>query len=306
MIHVNTICYSEKMSRLETCGRGLDRRKDWWHHIRTSGGSGRRRKDGRIRSSDWLGRSGGWGSWWYGRNGSIIRSLDDWGWCGDSLRGGRHIRGSSVGESSFHHLSVILGLGSGLRLWRLKGGSNWCGRWRSDAREMHFLDRGRSRIRSRRSEVGDLHLVNRCGRSGLWNDRLDSNVIRSDIVSRIDWASRGRVGGRVGTRRASSGGVAGDGGGFVIDLEISRILRLLSRSGGGGIVIIMNDFVAVDIRGDQLLVGAHGHELRSEAESVGIGMIVRKAIGGSDDTGEEGGSDIGVESGIVGTLEGEN
>ncbi len=35
-------------------------------------------------------------------------------------------------------------------------------------------------------------------------------------------------------------------------------------------------------------------------------MIVRKAIGGSDDTGEESGSDVGVKSGIVGILEGEN
>ncbi len=147
MIHVNTICYSEKMSRLETCGRGLDRRKDWWHHIRTSGGSGRRREDGCIRSGDRLGRSGGWVGWRHSRSRSIIRSLDGWGRCGDSMRGGRHIRGSSIGKSGLHHLGVILGLGSRLRLRRLKIGSGWSGRRRSDAREMHFFDRGRSGAR---------------------------------------------------------------------------------------------------------------------------------------------------------------
>ncbi len=95
-----------------------------------------------------------------------------------------------------------------------------------------------------------MHLINRCGRCRLRNDRLDGDVIRGDIVSRIDRASRSGVGRRVGTRRASGGGVADGRGGFVIDLEISRILRLLGRSGGRDIVIIMNDFVAVDIRSD--------------------------------------------------------
>ncbi len=54
----------------------------------------------------------------------------------------------------------------------------------------------------------------------------------------------------------------------------------------------MDDFVTLDVRRDKTLVGTHGHELRSDAESVRIGMFVRKAVGSGDDTRKQGGSDV--------------
>lgn len=53
---------------------------------------------------------------------------------------------------------------------------------------------------------------------------------------------------------------------------------------------------------DELLVGAGTHQFRGHVHGVRGGFGVAKAVGGGDDTGEEGGS-FGILEGFVGDCE---
>ena len=70
-----------------------------------------------------------------------------------------------------------------------------------------------------------------------------------------------------------------------------EITTLGSRWGGcvlriiAIIVFIVNGIIITNVRGNELLIGTHRHELRSDAKSVGIGAVIGEAVGGSDDTG---------------------
>ncbi len=74
----------------------------------------------------------------------------------------------------------------------------------------------------------------------------------------------------------------------MVDGEITTLV-----SGWGGcvlrviaiIVFVVNDIITANVGGNELLIGTHRHEFRSDAKSVGIGAVIREAVGGSDDTG---------------------
>ncbi len=70
-----------------------------------------------------------------------------------------------------------------------------------------------------------------------------------------------------------------------------EITTLVSRWGGcvlrtiAIIVFVVNDIITTNVGGNELLIGTHRHEFRSDAKSVGIGAVIGEAVGGSDDAG---------------------